>query len=94
MALINKSTIYRAHIDDDIYSNLKEAIKYFDDPVRPPVVQVSYLTKDSLNKAMLWTKMIVRDYDPANGVYTFRDSLEKITQTDDFYRFLIPEKES
>jgi len=92
MALINKSTIHRAHIYDDIYLNLKEVIKYFDDPVRPPVAQVSYLTKDSLNKTILWNKMMVRDYDPANGVYTFRDSLEKITQIDNFYKFMIPKE--
>ena len=94
MALINKSTIHRAHIDDDIYWNLKEAIKYFNDPVRPPVVQVTYLTKDQLNRAMLWTKMIVRDYDSANRVYSFSKPLEEITQIDNFYKFMIPEKGS
>lgn len=94
MALINKSTIHRAHINNDFYSNLKEAIKYFDDPARPPVVTVSYLTKDELNRARLWSIMIVKEYDLANGVETFRDSLERIAQIDNFYKFMIPEKGS
>lgn len=94
MAFINKDNLHKVSPNDRRTDELEDALKYLDRSDGPPIAIVYYLTKDELNRAQVWSKMIKKQYDPANGVRTFRDDLEPIAKEKNFYKFLIPRKDN